>query len=825
MSFDYFSQRRMQYILEKLKTIFDTKADSSDIPTVGNGTLTIKRNGTKVNDFTANSSSNVTADISVPTKVSDLTNDSGFVASSDLGTAAYKDVPTSGNASSSQVVMGNDTRLTDSRSASDVYSWAKAENKPTYTASEVGLGNVPNVSTNDQTPTFTEADTRANIASGEKLSVILGKIKKFFTDLKTVAFTGSYSDLTDQPTIPTVPDIVDNLTTDDATKTLSAKQGKILNDNVTDYEKRGYLGKNLLVGIENGTWSADQEKTSNTTRARCTTIMSVDESKSYTVSLTALSSKTIQVRMSYYSGLGAGKRISSPDWENVPFTFTPPSGCKYITCIFRTTADDNNPQNYISNPQIEEGSTASSYQPYIKSNYELENEKVDKVASEIKTNTSGQFDTVTGGIMQSFIVGFAPKQSGSGTPSTSNIRPITGHTQAEGVASGKNLIGKLEQGSYVTETGAKNDDSASIRVRSLRFKLASGTYCISGSTSKNKTLQVARSTWTNGDYSNNPRTSDSGWLAMNNSFTLNSDQWVTFVFHYSDNSNILVSDLTIQLEKGSQPTEYEPIQDITVQFGNTYYGGYVDLVSGVLTVKNVVYSNTWGNGTGATNLGSVTRKIFDFTNTGLSTNESTTSEMDCAEYLNSWSENSVHYAVNASSHKDLYLFLPNGTSSDFAFQFCYELATPIEIQLSPSQINSLVGQNNLSAPLDGQLFVSAQYREVLSWDDVNEIFEWREVYKGTITLSSSNSTLVRNLTIPSYILTNHEIKVLTTLPGVEIQFFYVGLNENMAYCNIMFSEAPTGLAPTISYKIMVRKISEIDNYYEAPFTLPERPES
>ena len=51
-------------------------------------------------------------------------------------------------------------------------------------------------------PTFTEASTRANIASGESFTTILGKIKKFFTDLKTVAFTGSYNDLTDQPTIP-----------------------------------------------------------------------------------------------------------------------------------------------------------------------------------------------------------------------------------------------------------------------------------------------------------------------------------------------------------------------------------------------------------------------------------------------------------------------------------------------------------------------------------------------------------------------------------------------------------------------------------------------
>ena len=55
-----------------------------------------------------------------------------------LGTASAKDVPVSGNASTTEVVMGDDTRLTDSRNAKDVYSWAKAENKPSYTASEVG---------------------------------------------------------------------------------------------------------------------------------------------------------------------------------------------------------------------------------------------------------------------------------------------------------------------------------------------------------------------------------------------------------------------------------------------------------------------------------------------------------------------------------------------------------------------------------------------------------------------------------------------------------------------------------------------------------------
>jgi hypothetical protein len=53
-------------------------------------------------------------------------------------------------------------------------------------------------------PAFSEASTRTNIASGESFATMFGKIKKFFSDLKTVAFTGSFNDLSDQPTIPTV---------------------------------------------------------------------------------------------------------------------------------------------------------------------------------------------------------------------------------------------------------------------------------------------------------------------------------------------------------------------------------------------------------------------------------------------------------------------------------------------------------------------------------------------------------------------------------------------------------------------------------------------
>mgnify|MGYP007106418317 CR=1 FL=1 len=50
------------------------------------------------------------------------------------------------------------------------------------------------------TETFTQATTRANINTGETHSTIFGKIKKWFADLKTIAFTGKFSDLTEHPT-------------------------------------------------------------------------------------------------------------------------------------------------------------------------------------------------------------------------------------------------------------------------------------------------------------------------------------------------------------------------------------------------------------------------------------------------------------------------------------------------------------------------------------------------------------------------------------------------------------------------------------------------
>ena len=64
------------------------------------------------------------------------------------------------------------------------------DNPHSVTKAQVGLSNVPNVSTNNQTPTYAVPDTATALESGEKLSVAMGKIAKVVSDyLNTVTAT------------------------------------------------------------------------------------------------------------------------------------------------------------------------------------------------------------------------------------------------------------------------------------------------------------------------------------------------------------------------------------------------------------------------------------------------------------------------------------------------------------------------------------------------------------------------------------------------------------------------------------------------------------
>lgn len=56
---------------------------------------------------------------------------------------------------------------------------------------------------------FDEATSRQQLNSGENISTLFGKIKKIFSDLKAICFSGSYNDLSDKPTALPASNVTD----------------------------------------------------------------------------------------------------------------------------------------------------------------------------------------------------------------------------------------------------------------------------------------------------------------------------------------------------------------------------------------------------------------------------------------------------------------------------------------------------------------------------------------------------------------------------------------------------------------------------------------
>lgn len=63
-------------------------SDLNGLPTIGDATLSIEKNGVEIGTFTANSVDDATINILVPTEVSELANDAGYAVASSLATVA-----------------------------------------------------------------------------------------------------------------------------------------------------------------------------------------------------------------------------------------------------------------------------------------------------------------------------------------------------------------------------------------------------------------------------------------------------------------------------------------------------------------------------------------------------------------------------------------------------------------------------------------------------------------------------------------------------------------------------------------------------------------
>ena len=413
------------------------------------------------------------------------------------------------------------------------------------------------------------------------------------------------------------------------------------------------------------------------------------------------------------------------------------------------------------------------------------NAKVGADSYDEKTINVGQFETISGGKLGSCIVAFEPVQSGSGTPSPDNVRPITGHTSGEVLNTGKNILSRPYSFEIIGQTsrGGVNyqiNDDGSLTLTGKRTSGQSATYVFLDNAQTPNALNhligvpiILRGTVSNICNIQFWTANGNKTIASDTVFTLTAEDLATTwnvegAVQYTDSNlnNTVYPMICLATETD---TTYEPYngQDITIQFGNTYYGGTLDFVSGVLTVDRVLVTMGDFNWTTSMAGGNVVFKTQTaLPNVKILTTARQTNGISSAYEFSNTANDKTCFIYNA----DGCLYVRDtsySTASDFKtgvsdVQVCYEI-NPTTIQLSPSQINTLVGQNNLSAPLDGQSIQSAQYRELFVWDDVEDVVELRLPISAIGTDESNNDTASQAYSQGDYFYKNGIAKAKTSI--------------------------------------------------------------
>lgn len=278
-----------------------------------------------------------------------------------------------------------------------------------------------------------------------------------------------------------------------------------------------------------------------------------------------------------------------------------------------------------------------------------------------------------------------PTQTGSGTSSPSNVRPFVGFSSVDVPVNGKNLLrnGKHTIDASTVFIGYIDDNNYE------SFLKANTTYTLSVSFSSGYNYNNLRI------YTAERNGQQSYLLATGKtqiSFTVNEDGYYRF-WLFNQGSLTESNILQFQLEVGDQATTYEPYQGqtYTVQLGDTYYGATLDVTSGKLranyakaTVTGINQSTSnifWQslNNAKLNDYEVLCDKIptmHNYGNPGVKTDE--------------WGSLIVVTSESYSSASDFM------TAYDGEFNVCYELATPIEIQLTPQQIALLENNNTIT---------------------------------------------------------------------------------------------------------------------------------
>ena len=336
---------------------------------------------------------------------------------------------------------------------------------------------------------------------------------------------------------------------------------------------------------------------------------------------------------------------------------------------------------------------------------------------ELEGAATNSFDDGIDSYFKKVVSSIVPVQAGSGTPSPTNERAISGFTECEVNNCGKNLYNK-----------ATSTDG--YRIGSDGQPYPDGNYSISdwimvdssAQYNRNITLVITEPIAlydSNKDFISR--------IISGNIFTTTPET------KYIRTAVLKTEKDACQIEKGSTPTAYEQYKanTATISFGTagTVYSGYVDLISGKLVVdkgyKEYNGSEAW------VNVGGNYPQAFQLTDTTLQAQQLDMALLAAKNITNLYpwiAADSVNYGirfqVSPAPTGKIFVYDDNysGDLSGFLshiqnthLQICYLLATPQEYQLTPAQLRSLVGANRLTSNTGEVIEVEYIKNKTIAW--------------------------------------------------------------------------------------------------------------
>lgn len=332
------------------------------------------------------------------------------------------------------------------------------------------------------------------------------------------------------------------------------------------------------------------------------------------------------------------------------------------------------------------------------------------------------FDSPYEAPLQSVLVTLTPQQSGSGTPSPTNVRPITGTESVTVTKVGKNLLPRMASGTktdngvtfVVNDDGSVTMNGTATANSSLRYTLNApvkldGEYIVNGINGGSST------TWRFQYKTVDKDGTVSGWIYVNQN-----EQRRTFngVESISDFRVVVLNGTTVDnvtvypMIRRADDTDqtYEPYIDesVTTDLGRTVYAGTVDLVTGKLTVTHGYltlqdYSSWTGLHTASNGVkrlvsgpylpgakASLSNLLQAFATQGTASDQALNSIAITGDGRFVITPSYIQTATSAAEAKSILM-------AQDSVQLVYELATPETYQLTPEQIIALLGGNTVTS--------------------------------------------------------------------------------------------------------------------------------